>query len=275
MDKKYNRKPIAGMSEKERHLLTSLLQQGRQTVRASDLMEQFGSKKKAANLALSRLARKGWLQRLLPGVYGFVPLSADSANPMPEDAWALSMELFGPCYITGWTAAEQWDLTEQVFNSIALRSAHRFRSKTIEAGGVRYYVQFAKKDEFFGVQKIWRNNVQVSIADPHRTIIDILNDPALGAGGRQTMEIVRNYWKSKHANPDRLFEYAEKIGNGVIFKRLAFTAQKFGRVTDEWLEKCAARITKGVSKFDPEGSDQGSIVSRWNIKINVPIEELP
>ena len=73
-----------------------------------------------ANKILLRLEKKEWLRRVSRGVYILVPLSSPQPDIAPEDPWAMALELFSPCYIGGFSAAEYWDLTEQVFNTIVV-----------------------------------------------------------------------------------------------------------------------------------------------------------
>ena len=69
-----------------------------------------------AAVRLARLERAGWLARVRRGLYVVRPLeSARTAIPTVEDPWVLARELFSRCYIAGWTAAEHWGLTEQIF----------------------------------------------------------------------------------------------------------------------------------------------------------------
>jgi predicted transcriptional regulator of viral defense system len=59
--------------------------------------------------------RKAGLQRVGHGLYAAIPLDARATEQVLEDPWVLVPSLFGEAYIGGWTAAEHWDLTEQLF----------------------------------------------------------------------------------------------------------------------------------------------------------------
>ncbi|MEK6767562.1 MAG: type IV toxin-antitoxin system AbiEi family antitoxin domain-containing protein, partial [Gemmatimonadota bacterium] len=66
----------SGLGETERGALSALAALEQPTVTADDLIRVRGVERGAANLLLSRLARKGWLHRLRRGVYAIVPLSS-------------------------------------------------------------------------------------------------------------------------------------------------------------------------------------------------------
>src|SRR5258708_25488291 len=101
---------LVGLSKGERLLIDSLISQGKQIVRSEDLRVLLGPVSSNPNLILSRLAQKGWLQRLKGGIYRIMPLGA-GMSAMPEDSWLIATELFTPCYIGGSTAPQYWDLT--------------------------------------------------------------------------------------------------------------------------------------------------------------------
>ena len=83
-------------------------------------MQQLRQCSRTAHQILSRLERKGWLRRLKRGVYSVVPLGTTEREPAIENAWLVAMTEFHPAFISGWSAVAHWDLTEQVFNTVAV-----------------------------------------------------------------------------------------------------------------------------------------------------------
>ncbi len=268
------KKRIGGLSVRERSILGDLLRAGHTTINVEDIVAKLGLNRPLANKILSRLEKKGWLQRTKRGIYIFVPIDSSTPDTIPEDPWALAMDLFKPCYISGWSAAEYWELTEQIFNTTVVYTVQSQRKGIQKIANITYRTHQIPAKELFGTKKIWRNDVPVIIADLHRTIIDILDSPELGGGGRHSLDVVRTYWESEKADLNLLYEYAEKLNRGVIFKRLGFTAEIFGQIPESWLEKCRERLSAGISNFDPTGPKQGKIISRWRLRINLPVEEM-
>ncbi len=264
---------LAGLSTAERELLDQLTAEEKATITADDVMELRGVARPSANRILSRLETKGWVQRLKRGLYAPIPLGAASREPVVEDAWLLAMRLFAPCHISGWSAAEHWDLTEQIFNAVAVVTSAPQRRGQQTYGGVRFRVRTIPDDKLFGARKHWVGSHSVSIADPSRMLVDILDAPEMGGGGRHTVDVVHAYWRSEYADADTLLDYAIRYGRGTVFKRMGYLAERFGSVSDAWLSRCGARVTKGVSELDPAGPKRGTIVSRWNLRVNLPIDE--
>ncbi len=263
---------LKGLGAKERDVLRILVASGKPAVTVQDVIEQLGVSRAYGNLMLARLQKKGWLQRVRRGVYSIVPLHSQTGQPVPEEPLAIAMISFAPCYMSGWTAAEHWDFTEQVSNAVVVCTQRRQRERMQTLGRVVYRTRLTK-DTNTGVTHIWEGSSRIRIADQHRLMVDILTSPELGGGGRQTLDIVRAYWRCEHANAEALLSYAERLGSGAVFKRIGFTAERFGTVPDEWIEECRARITSGISLLDPSGASRGRIVSRWNLKVNVPMPE--
>jgi predicted transcriptional regulator of viral defense system len=183
------------------------------------------------------------------------------------------MELFAPCFISGFSAAEYWDLTEQLFTTIVVFTTKRQGNNEQQIAHTRFLTRLIPAREMFGTQKIWRGNVAILVADRHRTIIDAVDRPDLAGGGRHMADMLRAYWKSGDTDPDRLLDYALTLGRGVLFKRLGFSAELFGNVSAAWLSACRQHISCGISKLDPAGPDTGPILTRWRLRANVRVEE--
>ncbi len=263
---------LAGLSTQERKIIKHFSAKEQLMISPDDVLAIHPCSRKNANQILSRLARKGWLQRLRRGMYTVVPLSSLTPEPVIENAWPLAMDLFQPAFISGWSAAEHWDLTEQIFNSVSVVTTGKQRKTEQMTGGIRFRVRTLPKKRFFGAKKIWFGSHPIQIADPSRLLIDILDLPRFGGGGRHTTDIVRNYWKSGMHESKLLFEYATRYQRGAVFKRLGFLAEKFDApVSEKWIKACRQNISKGISKLDPDGPAAGKIISQWNLRINMPL----
>jgi len=263
---------LLGLSQQERELISLFSANEKITVNANDVIEIRNCSRGLANQILKRLAQKGWLQRVKQGAYSIVPLSSQSATPMIEEFWTLAAKLFEPAYISGWSAAEHWDLTEQIFNSISLITLKPQRKSVQIISGIKFRIWVKKPEYFFGTKNIWFGSNKVEVADPSRLIIDILDKPDFGGGGRHTIDVVQAYWNSEMHDPRQVLDYAIRYGKGVVMKRLGFLAEKFNApVTSAWLEECKSHQSTGISNLDPKAPEKGDISSKWNLRINLPL----
>src|ERR1043165_6839735 len=246
MQMKHTTSPrLAGLSVRDRKIVGAFVAAEAPAITVEHLLRSHPMSRRAANLVISRLHQKGWLRRVRRGVYCVVPLEAASPGAVIEQTWPLAMELFAPCYISGWSAAEYWDFTEQIFNSVSVATGHPQRSGVQTLAGVTFRTRTTSPDRIFGTKKIWFGSRSVEIADPHRCLIDILDAPEFGGGGRHMLDIARQYWKSRHHDAAMLMQYARRLNRGSVFKRMGFTAELFGKVSDEWLDECRRQLNAG------------------------------
>jgi predicted transcriptional regulator of viral defense system len=272
MNKKYTNEKL-GTGHIERSILDRMSSTGKTVIRAHDIESELGYSRRQANLILSRLTKKGWLQRLRAGIYRIIPLGSES-NPIPDDSWAIAMEIFSPCYISGWTAAEYWELTEQIFNSTVIFTCHKQRKKDQIVAGLRFRTKCIAPNYIFGTKTIWSTNKKIVIADLHRAVIDSLDDPLIGGGARHTLDIVKAYKNHPEVSPEILIKYAEELNHGSVIKRLGFIAENILHLPEPLLERLSSKLNQGVIKFDPNGPNSGPIISKWRIRLNIPLGDI-
>lgn len=215
---------------------------------------------------LSRWTKKGWLSRIRRGIYVPIPLESRTVNIALEDPWVIAEKLYAPCYIGGWSAAEYWGLTEQIFRAILVMTQQKPRNRTPDIKGTKFILRTVSDKAMFGLKPIWKGQVRVSVSDPSRTIIDILIDPKLGGGIRSTADVFVNYLKSENVNMDSLFNYAKKSGNGAVYKRLGFLLERFAPDRKNELNICRSSLTKGNIKLDPT-LESDNLITRWRLWI--------
>jgi predicted transcriptional regulator of viral defense system len=209
-------------------------------------------------------AERGWLSRVQRGLYIFVPLESRSADIALEDPWIVAERLFSPCYIGGWSAAEYWDLTEQIFRTILVFTTRNLPNRKPVIKGTAFRVRSISEKALFGMQPVWRDQVKVNVSDPSRTVLDMFNAPSLGGGLRPSVDALRQYMASKNKNMGLLMDYAVRLGNGAVFKRLGFVLERFFPEEQGSIAVCRARMTKGKVKLDPSLTAD-KLVTAWQL----------
>ena len=218
-----------------------------------------------ASKLLSRWRAQGWLRRVGPGAYVPVPLALLDSEQVIQDPWVLIPALFDPAYIGGWTAAEHWDLTEQIFRTIVVYTARPIRKNPIESQGALFSLKHVKENLVFGMKTVWRGQTRVLVSNIHRTVVDMLDDPATGGGIQHVADCFVQYMQRKDSEPRLLIDYADRLGNGAVFKRLGFLAERNPRA-GLLIDAAKLRLTKGYAKFDP-ALDCTKLVTRWRLRV--------
>ena len=125
-------------SPRLRQQLTSVLRASTQFVTIDSAVEALGLDRRRAAKLLSRWAQQGWLKHVRRGLYAPVALDMTADRFVMEDPWVLAARLFEPGYVGGWTAAEHWDLTEQIFRSVCVFTTKPIRKKEQTVVGVPF-----------------------------------------------------------------------------------------------------------------------------------------
>jgi predicted transcriptional regulator of viral defense system len=128
----------------------------------------------------------------------------------------------------------------------------------------KFVVRTVQEKALFGLKPVWRDQVKVSVSDPTRTVVDMLSAPSLGGGIRPTADVLLNYLKSDSRNLDMLLDYAKRLANGAVFKRLGFLLEHVAPTEEEALRACQTGLTKGNAKLDPALPAE-RLVSRWRL----------
>ncbi|MGH2964775.1 MAG: type IV toxin-antitoxin system AbiEi family antitoxin domain-containing protein [Solirubrobacterales bacterium] len=261
---------MAGISKTGRAELASVTAGGRRLVSVTDVAAALDVDRKTAAKKLARWTEQGWMRRVRRGLYIPVPLDAENPAAWSEDPLVLAEAVWAPCYFSGWTTANHWGLTEQIFQSTVLKTANRVRFAHERLLNYDYLLAHAPESAMrWGMKHVWRGERRVRMADPARTVIDILDDPRLGAGIRHCAEILEEYLED---HPwDTLVEYGDRLGNRTVFKRLGYLVEATGLEIDALLRQCEARVSAGISLLDPGSPAGGRRVARWHLRANVEV----
>jgi predicted transcriptional regulator of viral defense system len=215
---------------------------------------------------LSRWSQQGWVKRIKHGVYIPIPVEDLTGDASIEDPWVVATHLFSPGYIGGFSAIKHWDFSEQLFEITSFFTSKKIKEKQPIIGNSRFQLKHIAPYKIFGTKIVWRDSVKVLVADPSKTIVDLLDDPGLVGGMRVVQDIFQEYKISDFFDFKILMSYAEKMQNKTIFKRLGFLLEYMQLdelVKDNNLQN---KISSGYSMFDPTVKNT-CYVREWNLKV--------
>jgi len=259
-------KKIAGIGKTSRKNLSKVIREAKGGfVTCHTVTQALKISPQKARAHITLWIKSGWLQKIRKGLYLPLDVAAIPGN-QTEDPWIIANEIFSPCYIGGFSAANYWDFTEQIFESTIVISSRHFNKKNQTISNLRFLLKSFTNRKIFGLKTVWQNQFKIQISDPHKTIIDILDDPSLGGGIRTTIDILRAYLSSSHFSESELSIYAKKMKNKTIFKRLGFLISEINPNLSDIINFCHLNISKGYSQLDPQVKG-ARLIKKWNLWI--------
>ena len=214
---------------------------------------------------LARWHKQGRITRVRHGLYALIPPDTLVTDFVLEDPWLLVPLCYSPGYIGGWTAAEYWDLTDQIFNTIMVHTTRPVPHKEIQFSHYSFRLKHIQENRLFGLKTIWRHNEKMMISDIHRTIVDFFEDPEIAGGIQHAVDCLKNYLNHDEKNLPIFSKYIEEMNNGAIYKRLGFLLEELIGPEDPIVLFCRVKLTKGLAYLDSNQKENVYLVSKWNL----------
>ena len=251
---------------KGREQLTSVVQASGDVITVDSAAQALDLNRTKAAKTLARWTDQGWLRRVGHGIYIAATMDTLDKTDVLSDPWILIPALFSDAsYVGGRTAAEHWDLTEQIFRDIVVFTTRSVRKGQMELQGGVFTPVHVSSRHLFGTTVVWRGQTRVKISDIHRTIVDMLAAPEIGGGMQHVNDCLRRYLSRKDFNLDAIFDYADALDNSVIFKRLGFLTERIPGMEYIAVE-CLPRVRSGLSPLDPSQTTT-RINTKWNLRV--------
>ena len=213
---------------------------------------------------LSRLEKKGWVERIEKGKYMVIPLGAKKGKYTLNE-FVLGSYLVDPCIISYWTALNYYGFTEQIPRTVFIQTTSRKKHQEVTIFGVPYKIIRMKEEKIFGVKKAWFEETQVHLTDREKTIIDCLDKPQHAGGIIEVAKALR----SEEYDKKILVKYAKKINNTGVIRRLGYICE-FLQIPIHLPEI----KTRNYLKLDPILSEANELNAKWNLIINEELGDL-
>ena len=248
-----------------RALLASVAASARPLVDVSTASGVLGWDRRRTAKQLARWSTQGFLRRVRRGTYAVVPTGAMMQEQVIADPWVLIPVTFRRAYIGGWSAAQHWDLTEQVFQTLLVCTSDRVRRTQLTVAGTVWRARHVPENWIFATNVEWREGTRVLVSDVHKTILDMCADPALGGGIQHVTHCLRSYLARDDFSAVRLIEYAKRLEHPTAFKRLGFLCEAV-HGPPEIIEECRRAVTQGLGALDP-ALNSPKISKRWQLRL--------
>ncbi|MFW5956683.1 MAG: type IV toxin-antitoxin system AbiEi family antitoxin domain-containing protein [Halorhabdus sp.] len=254
-----------GLSTRESRLLARLAGAGHQIISVDDIETTLEVPPNTAREIASRLTEKGWLDRLFPGTYLIIPLTAGEDAVYTTHEYLIAAHVAEPMYIGYYSALSHHGLTEQVPRTVYVITPTRAQSREIH--GVPYRVTTVTERKFFGFEPTSIEGTTVQVSDLEKTLVDCADHPEFCGGLRELATAMRTA-DDRGCAWDTVGKYLERLDNGAATKRIVYLADQLG-IDLPTREELVASFTSGYSPLDPTRPDTGSTDSTYRLRINV------
>lgn len=239
-------------------LIDRLAREGK-TFTVSEALEVSDLGKESLLVLLSRLEKKGWVERIEKGKYMILPLGSEKEK-YTLDEFVIGSTLVDPHCIGYWSALNYHGFTEQIPKTVFVQTTSRKKERDKKVFGVRYKVIRLKEDKFFGKEKIWLEETPVNITDKEKTIVDCLDKPKYCGG---VIEVAKGI-RSEDFDMGKMLEYIDRIGNSGVLRRFGYLCELYN--VDIELPSVDSR---NYLLLDPTMPDKGDKNSKWRLTINL------
>ncbi len=239
-------------------LLENLAKNGN-TFTVEDILGTIDIQREVLWVILSRLEKKGWIERIEKGKYLIIPLGAEKGKYTLNE-FIIGSLLVNPHCIAYWSALNFYGFTEQIPSTVFIQTTSRKKKQNIEIFGVRYRIIRLKGEKFFGIRNEWIEDTRINITDSEKTIVDCLDKPQFCGGIIETAKGLKN----KDLDKKKLIRYAKRIGNSGVMRRLGYLADFLSLGIN--IPRPKAR---NYLLLDPTMPHKGSTSSEWRLIINL------
>ncbi len=262
------------LSKNESRVVLDLEWRGQKTVTLADIRAALGSSEPYARFLAHKLVRKGWLERLRPGLFRLIPAERGREGVADTNTLAAGAALVHPYFFSFGTACTHHGLTEQAFAEIYIACQQYRRPETIR--GTRYVFVEVRRERFFGFAGANVLGETVQMATRERALLDALDRPQYAGGLGEVSRMVSRSWRklSWEALLDLLRRWNEsalvqRLGYLLDLHRIELSAEQ--RVALESLVRLRSKVHLG-----PRGKwgTSGKLVRPWNVVVNVPHDVL-
>ena len=226
-------------------LFVELNERGKTTFSLRDVEQITKLRGSSARSLILKAEKRGLVTRLRPGLYTLVPFELGRATEYVGDPYVIAKELCGGhnYFLSHASAMELHRMVTQPQLTIYVSTSVRKPPCTIH--GYEYRFVTVKPSHFFGLTEVWITKQQaIKVSDRERTILDGLRRPE-HAGG--IPEVGKALWISRsELKLDRLLDYAHRLRNGALIRRLGFLLELYKVASPAKLDRLRRRTDSNL-----------------------------
>ncbi|MCK4327897.1 MAG: hypothetical protein KAW41_05540 [Candidatus Diapherotrites archaeon] len=258
------------LGKKGFRLVSRLEREGKAVVSMADVRKIVGGKKRVARDLMHRLTKGGWFDRLERDKYVLIPTKAGEEGWW-EHQWLIVPNLVSPYYVSYVSAMNFWGFTEQIPISVYVATTKQKKDIT-RFHGVDYKFVTLSKHKFFGWEEVeLKGGPAINMASKEKTVVDCFDKPQYSLGVAECAKAL--YFARREINAKKLCEYALKMRNKTLVKRLGYVMDKLGVRPTKPLHEAIKRDTTAVP-LSTFAERRGGIDKKWKVIKNIEDKQL-
>jgi predicted transcriptional regulator of viral defense system len=247
-----------------RNYLLDLLASKKNVFTIDDAKKLSGMNNNVLRVLLHRLEKSGWIERIEKGKYMIVPLG-ERKGEYTLNEFVIGSVLVKPYAISYWSSLNYHGLTEQIPHTIFLQTISRKKNRDMNVFGLNYKIVKIKERKFFAIDGVWLDDLQIKITDPEKTVVDCLDLQQYSGGIIEVAKAIKN----GNLNSEKLSDYALKMNNSGVVRRLGYLCDMFNFDIELSYKK-----QRNYLYLDSYMEKSGSKNSKWNLIVNVDLRNL-
>jgi predicted transcriptional regulator of viral defense system len=262
------------LSKNEAKIILELEWQGKSTITLEDLHHMLDGSESYSRYLAHRLVKKGWLERLRPGLFQLVPANRGREGVADTNPLVAGAALVSPYFFSFGTACTHYGLTEQRFSEVYIACQERRPAESIR--GIRYVFVNMPEQRFFCFEDTRVLGSPVKMATLERALLDAIDRPRHAGGIGEISRIAMR--AAPRVSWDVLVDLTKRWGSSSLVQRLGYLMDLHKAPLSETTRAELLSIVRPLSKIHlaPRGrwGATGKLVSSWNVVVNVPHEVL-
>ncbi len=258
-------KQSISLGSKEVELLSTLEHEGKSVFSFAEAQNILrGTNRQVVRNMLSRLVKKGRVERIKKGVYILIPFRQKLWSQHEFAAVPFFAKAY---YVSFWSAMRFWNLTEQLPRKVFTAVKTPIKSRVFQ--NLEFQFIALSPRYFFGFTEIEIESTKVNIATKEKAILDCLMHPEYCGGIGEVAKAIKFYWKE--IDWKEMKKHLAKIKNSAVERRL-FYCLDFLKLKNI-LKDLGKKEFSGFRLLDSSAPKKGCYSRHLGLQLNVDLSE--
>lgn len=253
---------IESLSPTEQEVYSKLYSE--RVINTEDVEGVLGDPHKSADY-ITKLRKKGYLQKIRKGLYAVVPPNLVGEEFKP-DKFLIAGKTRDEYYISHHSALELHGLAQSIHNRVLVTTKGWANSFSYQS--ITY--KFVTTKHYFGVEEMVHQGVRVTVSDREKTFLDCVRR-IKHAGGLE--ELVKSLNNLPSLDWDKLERYLKRFDEKKLYQKTGFILESLNlRGSEGILNEMEEKV--GNRTYYLDQGRESSFNGKWNLMVPKNFPEL-